>query len=133
MNTETARRMMDAARASALELGKGVSIAIVDAGGNLMCMERVNDAAPATTFIAEGKAVASVMMGRDSGKLAFMQENFPAILDAVSARVGGRFLAVQGAVVVLQGKATEGAVGVSGATSEEDEAIARAGANAFSG
>ena len=132
MNTETARRMMDAARASALELGKGVSIAIVDAGGNLMCMERVNDAAPATTFIAEGKAVASVMMGRDSGRLAFMQENFPTILDAVSARVGGRFLAVQGAVVVLQGKAAEGAVGVSGATSEEDEAIARAGATAFS-
>ena len=131
MNTETARRMMDAARASALELGKGVSIAIVDSGGNLMCMERVNDAAPATTFIAESKAVASVMMGRDSGRLAFMQENFPTILDAVSARVGGRFLAVQGAVVVLDGKATEGAVGVSGATSEEDEAIARAGADAF--
>jgi uncharacterized protein GlcG (DUF336 family) len=131
MDTVTARRMMDAARASALELGKGVSIAIVDAGGNLICMERVNDAAPATTFIAEGKAVASVMMGRDSGKLAFMQENFPTILQAVSQRVGGRFLAVQGAVVVLNGKATEGAVGVSGATSEEDEAIARAGAGAY--
>jgi uncharacterized protein GlcG (DUF336 family) len=131
MDTVTARRMMDAARASALELGKGVSIAIVDAGGNLICMERVNDAAPATTFIAEGKAVASVMMGRDSGKLAFMQENFPTILQAVSQRVGGRFLAVQGAVVVLNGKATEAAVGVSGATSEEDEAIARAGAGAY--
>ena len=132
MNTETARRMMDAARASALELGKGVSIAIVDSGGNLMCLERVNDAAPATTFIAEGKAVASAMMGRDSARLTFMQENFPKILDAVAERVGGRFVAVQGAVVVLQGKATEGAVGVSGATSEEDEAIARAGADAYS-
>ena len=125
--------MMDAARASALALGKGVSIAIVDAGGTLMCMERVNDAAPATTFIAEAKAVASVMMGRDSGRLAFMQENFPAVLDAVSQRVGGRFIAVQGAVVVLNGTATDGAVGVSGATSEEDEAIARAGAGAYSG
>jgi glc operon protein GlcG len=132
MNTETARQMMDAARTSALALGKGVSIAIVDAGGNLMSLERVNDAAPATTFIAEAKAVASAMMGRDSGRLAPMAERFPAILEAVSSRVGGRFLAVQGAVVVLQGTATEGAVGVSGATSEEDEAIARAGAEAFS-
>ena len=131
MNTETARRMMDAARTSAIELGKGVSIAIVDAGGNLMCMERVNDSAPATTFIAEGKAVASAMMGRDSAKLTFMQENFPKILDAVASRVGGRFVAVQGAVVVLDGKVTAGAVGVSGATSEEDEAVARAGADAY--
>ena len=96
-----------------------------------MCLERVNDAAPATTFIAEGKAVASAMMGRDSARLAFMQDNFPKILDAVAERVGGRFVAVQGAVVVLNGKATEGAVGVSGATSEEDEAIARAGAEAY--
>ena len=131
MNTETARRMLDASRASAVQLGKGVSIAIVDAGGNLMCLERVNDAAPATTFIAEGKAVASAMMGRDSGRLAPMAERFPAILQAVASRVGGRFMAVQGAVVVMQGGAVEGAVGVSGATSEEDEAIARAGADAF--
>src|SRR3954453_14216485 len=130
MNSETARRMMDAARASALDLGKGVSIAIVDAGGNLMCMERVNDAAPATTFIAEGKAIASVMMGRDSGALEQLAERFPPITkvyDNISAKVQGRFLVLQGAVVILDDGAVAGAVGVSGATSEEDEAIARAG------
>ena len=134
MNSESGRRIMDAARAKAHEVGKGVSIIVVDSGGMPMCLERVNNASPATTFIAEGKAVASVMMGRDSGAVEKLAERFPPITkvyDNISARVQGRFLALQGAVVILEDGAVVGAVGVSGATSEEDEAIARAGADVY--
>ncbi len=134
MKSETGRRIMDAARAKAKELGKGVSIIVLDAGGIPVCMERVNDAAPATTFIAEGKAMASVMMGRDSGALEKLMERFPPIskvYDNISAKVDGRFLVLQGAVVILDDGAVAGAVGVSGATSEEDESIARAGAEQY--
>ena len=134
MKSETSRRIMDAARAKAKEIGKGVSIIVVDSGGIPMCMERVNDAAPATTFIAEGKATASVMMGRDSGALEKLAERFPPITkvyDSISAKVQGRFLVLQGAVVILDDGAVAGAVGVSGATSEEDEAIAKAGADQY--
>jgi uncharacterized protein GlcG (DUF336 family) len=134
MKSDTGRRIMDAARAKAKEIGKGVSIIVVDAGGTPVCMERVNDASPATTFIAEGKAVASVMMGRDSGAMEKLLERFPPIskvYDNISAKVNGRFLVLQGAVVILDDGAVVGAVGTSGATSEEDEAISRAGADQY--
>jgi uncharacterized protein GlcG (DUF336 family) len=131
MKSDAARRMMDAARDRAGEIGKPVSVAIVDAGGMLMALERLNDAPSATVLVAEGKAVASAVMGRDSGRLEAMAESLPAIIDSLMLRYGGRFVPAQGGVVIRQGGNVIGAVGVSGATSEEDEAIARAGAEAY--
>jgi uncharacterized protein GlcG (DUF336 family) len=132
MRSEAARRMMDAAREKAEEIGKPVSVAIVDAGGMLMALERLNDAPSATVLVAEGKAVASAVMGRDSGRLEAMAESLPSIINSLMMRYDGRFVPAQGGVVVRQGGEVIAAVGVSGATSEEDESIARAGAEAFS-
>ena len=131
MNSDAARRMMDAARAKAVEVGKPVSVAIVDAGGTLVSLERLSDAPSATVLVAEGKAVASAVMGRDSGRLEAMAESLPSIINSLMMRYGGRFVPAQGGVVLRQGSSVIGAVGVSGATSEEDEAIARAGADAY--
>ena len=111
-----------------MEIGKGVSIIIVDAGGTPMCLERVNDAAPATTFIAEGKAVASVMMGRDSGALATLAERFPpitSVYERVSTNVNGRFLALQGAVVILDDGAVNRRNRHLRRHSEEDDSFPR--------
>jgi uncharacterized protein GlcG (DUF336 family) len=133
MKSETARRMMDAARAKAAEIGKGVSIAIVDLGGTLVMLERFNDPPPATALVAEGKATCSVMFGRDSGVIAQFADRIPAVTNSLMARLGGRFVALQGAVVVTgPDGSTVGAVGVSGATSEEDEAIASAARDVYS-
>ncbi|HLF71933.1 MAG TPA: heme-binding protein [Dehalococcoidia bacterium] len=131
MKSETGRRMMDAARAKAAEIGKGVSIAIVDTGGTLVVLERVNDPPPATALVAEGKAVCSVMFGRDSGVIAGFADRIPAVTNSLMARLNGRFVALQGAVVVQADGETVGAVGVSGATSEEDEAIAGAARDVY--
>ena len=131
MNSEAARRMMDAARDKATEVGKPVSVAIVDSGGSLMALERIGDAPSATVVVAEGKAVASAVMGRDSARLEAMAESLPTIINSLMIRYGGRFVPAQGGVVVKDGGSVIGAVGVSGATSEEDEAIARAGAEAY--
>ena len=131
MNSDAARRMMDAARARAAEIGKPVSVAIVDSGGNLVSLERLNDAPSATVLVAEGKAVASAVMGRDTVRLEAMAESLPSIINSLMMRYGGRFVPAQGGVVVRQSGAVLGGVGVSGATSGEDEAIARAGAEAY--
>ncbi len=89
-------------------------------------------AAPAfTAVVAEGKAAASAFMGRDSVQLQGMAERSPAIVAALTTRLGGRFVAHQGAVVLVRDGEVAGAVGVSGASAEEDEQIARAGAAAF--
>jgi len=131
MRSEAARRMMDAAREKAGEIGKPVSVAIVDAGGGLMALERMGEAPSATVLVAEGKAVASAVMGRDSVRLEAMAESLPSIINSLMIRFEGRFVPAQGGVVVREQGAVVGAIGVSGATSEEDEAIARAGAEAF--
>ena len=131
MRTEDGKKILDAARAKAEEVGKPVSIAVLDAAGAMVVFERFRDAPPNTAMIAEGKAAGSAYTGRDSGVLAQMAQNNPALTNAVHTRIAGRLVAVQGAVAVRDASGIAGAIGVSGASSEEDEAIARAGAAAF--
>ena len=133
MKTETARRMLEASRAKAAEIGKSVSVAIVDTAGVLVLLERMNDAPAFTSVVAEGKASASAFSGRDSAGLATMAQNVPALTNAMAARLNGRFVPLQGAVVIRDAdNEIAGAIGVSGATSEEDEQIARAGLAVYS-
>jgi glc operon protein GlcG len=133
MNNEAARKVMEACRAKAAEIGKPVSVAIVDAAGLMVLFERIGDPPPFTAMIAEGKAAGSAFSGRPSAFLANISQNVPALGNAIAARLGPRFVPLQGAVPLSTGGAIAGAVGVSGATSEEDEQIAKAGAEAFSG
>lgn len=133
MNSDAARRMMDAARDKAEEIGKPVSVAIVDSGGSLMALERLGNAPSATVVVAEGKAVASAVMGRDSVRLEAMADSLPTIINALMIRYEGRFVPAQGGVAIREAGNIIGGIGVSGATSEEDEAIARAGAEAYAG
>ena len=134
MKTEDARKVLEAARKKASEIGKPVSVAVLDAAGAMVIFERINDAPPFTAVIAEGKAAGSAFTGRDSAMLAGMAQNNPMIANAIATRLGGqRFVPAQGAVALRDGNGIAGAIGVSGATSEEDEAIAKAGAAAFAG
>jgi uncharacterized protein GlcG (DUF336 family) len=124
--------MLDAARDKANEIGRPVSVAILDQAGTLVVFERVNDANAFTALIAEGKASASHYMGRDSGALANMAQNLPSLVTAVAHRLQGRFVAVQGAVVLRDANnVVAGAVGVSGASSEQDEEVAKAAKAVF--
>jgi uncharacterized protein GlcG (DUF336 family) len=132
MKSDAARQMMEAAREKAVEIGKPVSVAIVDSGGTLMALDRLGDAPSATVVVAEGKAVASAVMGRDSGRLEAMAQSLPLIINSLIIRYEGRFVPAQGGVVIRSNGDVVGAVGVSGATSEEDESIARAGVEAYS-
>ncbi len=131
MRSQAASQMMDAASEKAAAVGKPVSIAIVDAGASLMSLQRLGDAPSATVMVAEGKAVASAVMGRDSGRLEAMAQSLPLIINSLMMRCEGRFVPAQGGVVIRQDGEVVGAIGVSGGTSEEDEAIARAGAEAY--
>jgi uncharacterized protein GlcG (DUF336 family) len=128
MKSDDARTMMDAARTKAKEIGKPVSVAILDSGGLMVMFERVGDPPPSTSVVAEGKASASAFTGRDSANLS---QGSPAIQNAMFARLNGRFIPHQGALAVRVAGELIGAIGVSGATSEEDEAIARAGLEAL--
>ena len=122
-----ANRMVQAAVAKADELSVQVSIAVCDAGGNLLAFNRMQGASAVSATVAQGKAAASAGFGRASGTL---QADSP-VIQSVIAIMGGRMLPAQGAVPVLKDGEVVGAIGGSGATSQQDEECAQAGSAAL--
>lgn len=131
MQTADVARVLTAARAEAAKIGKPVTLCVLNVAGVALGLERVGDPGTFTSIVADGKANGALTMGRDSSQLAAMAERAPAIVNAMITRTGGRFVAVAGGVLIQQGGAVVGAIGVSGATAEEDEQIAQAGAKAL--
>ena len=112
-----------AAEAEALANNWAVTIAIVDDGGNLLWLQRLDGAAPISSLIAPAKARTAAMGRRESkvyediingGRFSFLSAP---TLDGM----------LEGGVPVLKDGQCLGAVGVSGVKSTEDAQIARAG------
>ncbi len=122
-----ANRMMQAAISKADALGVSVSIAVCDAGGNLLAFNRMAGSSSVTATAAQGKAAASAGFGRASG--AFQADS--PVIQAIIATMGGKMLAAQGAVPVLKDGELVGAIGGSGATAQQDEDCAQAGLDAL--
>ncbi len=123
LTLEEANRMIQAAIAKAAELNVKLSVAVCDAGGNLVSFNRMQGAIAASATVAQGKAAASAGFGRPSGALA---ADSP-VIQSVIAMMGSRMLAAQGAVPVYKNDELVGAIGASGATAEQDETCAEAG------
>jgi glc operon protein GlcG len=133
LNKEDARKVMAEAGAKATEMGKGVCIAIVDVAGAMVLFERFGNVASYTAAIAEGKATGSAFTGRDSAMLERMAADASPVYGAIEEQLlGRRFVPRQGAVPLVVDGNVVGGIGVSGATSQEDEDIAKAGAAAMS-
>ena len=100
-----------------------VTIAIVDDGGHLLWLQRLDDAPLTSVEIATGKAYTSAM-GRRTSKM--YEEMVAAGRHAFLSIPGGLTLVEGGEPIVVNGE-TVGAVGVSGAKSPQDAQVARAG------
>jgi hypothetical protein len=112
-----------AAEAEALKNKWAVSIAIVDDGGRLLWLQRLDGAAPISADIAPAKARTAALGRRESriyeeiingGRMSFLS----------APTLEGM---LEGAVPVMKDGQCLGAVGVSGVKSTEDAQIARAG------
>ena len=117
------RAIASAAEAEALRNNWAVTIAIVDDGGHLLGLQRLDGAAPISAHIAPAKAHTAAMGRRDSkvyeemingGRMSFL-----------SAPLLRGML--EGGVAIMKDGQCLGAVGVSGVKSTEDAQIARAG------
>ena len=125
LTLEEANRIIEGAIAKAQELKIRVSVAVCDAGGRLVAFQRMNNAIWASAYGSQGKAVASAAFGRPSGVLAERaSQPTPA---GIAAAEGGHMIMGQGAVPIIRNGAIEGACGVGGGTSQEDEDCASAG------
>ena len=112
-----------AAEAEALKNNWAVTIAIVDDGGHLLHLQRLDGAAPLSAHIAPAKANTAAMGRRESKVYEDMVNgDRPAFLSA--PYVAGL---LEGGVPIIKDGQCLGAVGVSGVKSTEDAQIARAG------
>ena len=118
-----AKKIAAAAEAEALKNNWAVSIAIVDDGGHLLHLQRLDGAAAVSAHIAPAKAHTSALGRRESkvyediingGRYAFLTA--PAVEGLL-----------EGGVPIMKDGHCLGAVGVSGVKSSEDAQIARAG------
>lgn len=120
-----ANRIIGGAIARAGELDIKISVAVCDAGGRLIAMQRMDGAIWASAYGCQGKAVASAAFGRPSGE---MQERADQPTPkGINKAAGGEMIMGQGAVPIIRHGVIEGACGVGGGTSQQDEDCARAG------
>ncbi len=119
-----AQKILKAAEASAASQNLKVSIVVVDNRGDPVAMCRMDGARHFTPDIARGKAMVSAMFNQPSAAMAERATN--PIMQTLNQMNLGRLVFGQGALPILKGNEVQGAIGVSGATSQQDEDIARA-------
>ena len=105
-----------------------LTVAVLDAAGVLVSFKREDGSSLLRPEIAQAKAYGTLAMGIGSRAIAQRASVAPAFVSAVNALAGGRLIPVPGGVLIRsRAKAIIGAVGITGATSEQDEACAVAG------
>ena len=125
---DDARAIAAAAEAEALKNHWAVSIAVVDDGGHLLWLQRLDGAAPISAQIAPAKA-RTAALGRRESKIYedMINQGRHSFLSAP----GLQGMLEGGVPILVQGQCV-GAVGVSGVKSTEDAQVARAGIAALS-
>jgi len=127
LTLDDCRKMTAACEAEARRNNWNVVIAILDDGGHLLMLERMDGATPANAEIAVQKG-RSAAISRRSTK-AWEDR----IKDGRTAILKMPVLPVQGGIPVMYQGEYVGGIGVSGVQSHEDEQIAQAGADALAG
>jgi glc operon protein GlcG len=120
---DDAKRVAAAARVEAEKNGWKVVIAVVDDGGHLMYLERMDGAQKASSRIAEEKARTAILFKRPSKAI---EDN---VLEGRVVMMGlPGAVPLEGGVPLIKDDQFLGAIGVSGVQSFQDGIIARAGA-----
>lgn len=132
LNLALANQIIEAALVQARALGyRPMAVAVLDDAGNLKALQRDDGASMLRGDIAIGKAWAAIGMGTSSRALVQRAKDLPAFFNALAATGQGKFIPQTGAVLIKdeQGNIL-GAVGASGGTGDEDEAICMHGVEA---
>jgi uncharacterized protein GlcG (DUF336 family) len=118
-----ARKLVDDARARGLELGKALSIAVVDYGGFVVVVERMDGARPMTPSIALSKAYSAAVMQRPTYMLEGWRNSDPVFFTQVGRMGQYPIVATKGGYTLKRDGAIVGGFGVSGGSPDEDQKI----------
>ena len=128
LTLEGAKKVIAAAEAEAVKNRVGCNVAVVDDGGNLIAFHRIDPTFPAGARVSIGKARTAALFRRPT-------KNFEDVITQkgrTSMISLDDFTPLQGGVPIIVGGQIVGAVGVSGASSaDQDEQFAKAGAAAL--
>jgi uncharacterized protein GlcG (DUF336 family) len=126
LTLDAAARITDQSLEKGREMGLApLTVAVLDGGGQLKVLKREDGASLLRPDIAAGKAWAALGMGFGGRELARRAAKAPAFFGALSDLAHGRMVPVPGGVLIrADGGEILGAVGISGDTSENDEACA---------
>ena len=124
-------KVIDAAVTKAGELGLRVSVAVIDEGGHLVALQRMDGAMPLSPPVAEGKAVGAAMFRRDGAAVRSMANDRVAFYAAASGMARTRIVPGPGSLLIQRDGATIGAIGVSGGSPAQDLECAEGGISAL--
>jgi uncharacterized protein GlcG (DUF336 family) len=128
MNLKTARAIVAGALEHAGTAGfKPLAVVVLDAGGHLVAAERQDGSSNKRYEVAYGKASGGLALGMGSRALMTRAEQQPSFIAAVTHSVGALIPVPGGVLVKSSAGEVVGAVGISGDTSDNDEAAALAG------
>ena len=131
LTLDTARKILDAALAKAVEKQlKPLVITLLDARGTVKVTAAQDGTSLMRAEVAHGKAYGALALGLGSRALFQRAQEQPYFIDAVNTLAQGRMVPVPGGVLIRDGGTLLGAIGISGDTSDNDEACAVAGIEA---
>jgi uncharacterized protein GlcG (DUF336 family) len=125
-----ANALIAAAHEHAVANGWKITVAVVDEGGLLVALGRMDGAFPLSAQIAEAKAAGTALWHRDGDGLAATHASHPGFFDAVSRLARLPLIPGPGALVIRDGETVLGAAGASGASGDDDRACVEAGLRA---
>ena len=109
---------------------KPLAVAVLDSRGAIKAAAAEDGASLKRFEVAHGKAYGALALGMGSRAIGKRAEQQPSFVAAVTHVVGGALVPVAGGVLIKGDNAILGAVGISGDTSDNDEAAALAGIEA---
>ena len=110
---------------------KPLGVAVLDAGGHLLAFQRQDGASNLRPQIAMAKASGALALGVSSRTIADMAADRPVFVAALGPISSHGILPAAGGVIIVDGEGRPiGAVGITGDTSDNDEACALAGISA---
>jgi len=125
-----ARRIIAAATKKAEDIKQPMNIAVVDAGGNLLAFERMEDAWLGSIDISIKKAWTSRAFNITTQDLAQHSQSGNQFF-GIHASNDGKVMIFAGGIPIKQDGQVVGAIGVSGGSGDQDHAVAQAGTAAY--
>ncbi len=127
---DDARKVIAAGEKKAAELGQPVNIAVVDAGGNLVAHARMDGSWIGSIDVSINKAFTSRAFDVATKDLATNAQSGGQFF-GIHVSNHGRIMVFAGGIPLKPDGKVVGAIGVSGGSGEQDQAVAEAGAKAF--